>query len=429
MKEKRSFLIGAILGLLFGWTMGYVRMPFINKDFSFGMGFMACFALLLLVLMGLFVWKKNTRIVSFLKTKSNLGDTQNFSGANSLVWLIITVVIVLGASISAGLIYRQSAFLQRENQLQKELFTEQAQVLEASRSANLTALMHQVFDKIDQELEQSPSRSLSEETIDRLVALNYSFKPRKYWTGDSLSVEKLSPERGQLLVLMSALNMDTLSFEAIKHQVSFQGADLRKADMNGIKLGGIDLRNADLSESNLNGVDFQKANLKETKLWGAKMNQANLSEAILNNADLKWAELNESILKKTILNGADIRDAKLRNVVADSCDLGWSKVNGAILDGASLIGADLTGTELGRANLVDVNFTGANLKLCNFSEANLKSANMIQVDMAKATTDIEDWFDKLEQWQVEGVEEIRAKYEIKKDVAGQYNFRLSPKED
>lgn len=428
MKEKRNFLVGVVLGLLLGWTMGFVRMPFIDKNASFWVGFLACLSLLALMWMGIFIWKKNSQLFQFFKDNSDADNVRGLFNANALVWFCVTIIIMLSAIFSVVSIYNQSTFLKKENEAQKALVLEQAQVLEATKSANLTALMHQLFDKMDAELKENPTRRLSEETIERLVALNYSFRPRKFWKSDRLSEERLSPERGQLLLLLAKLDLDTSSFEAIKQKISFHGADLRKVNLSGINLSGIDLSKANMSEAVMNAVDLRKANLKEAKLWGAKLNQANFSEAILNNADLKWAELNEGVLNKAIFNGSDLRDAKLRMIVADSIDLGWSKVNGALLDRATLTNGDLTGAELGRANLLNANFTGSNLKLCNFSEANLEAANMTGVDLGKATTDVANWFEKLIQWQVKGAKEIQENYEISKDVAGQYNYRLRLKE-
>ena len=67
----------------------------------------------------------------------------------------------------------------------------------------------------------------------------------------------------------------------INDKVKAERADLSGADLRKANLQGVCLRMADL-----NGADLQEANLKDTDLWRSNLSNANLRKAELKR---KWA--------------------------------------------------------------------------------------------------------------------------------------------
>ena len=59
MKGKRYLLIGLVFGIMIGWALGFLRLPYIEKNFSFLLGFIAALVLVSLLLVLLNVWNQN----------------------------------------------------------------------------------------------------------------------------------------------------------------------------------------------------------------------------------------------------------------------------------------------------------------------------------------------------------------------------------
>jgi uncharacterized protein YjbI with pentapeptide repeats len=121
----------------------------------------------------------------------------------------------------------------------------------------------------------------------------------------------------------------------------FQGADLRKINLENAYLQG-----ASLLQAKLQGAQLYKANLK-----GADLNQARLQGASLDNAQLQGAKMDGVYLQgawalKANLMGASLSGAQLQGTVLDAAQL-----QGAVLHAAELQGASLDGAYLWRAGL------------------------------------------------------------------------------
>ena len=87
--------------------------------------------------------------------------------------------------------------------------------------------------------------------------------------------------------------------------------------------------------------DLEGANLRKAKLQGADLYRANLLGANLRKAELQGAELCEAELCEADLRGAHLEGADLRG--ADLC---WADLRGADLTNANLHGANLEGADL-----------------------------------------------------------------------------------
>ncbi len=412
MKQKRNLLITIFVSALLGWTLGFLRLPYIEKNFSFLLGFIACLCLVFLVGIISSVWEKN---------KSN----KNTSKSYSTTWLSFFAFILAGGLVSSFLINRQSDFFKHKIKSQDDVLKEQTKLLAASRRSNAIVIMKDIFDEIDTELKNNPQRILSDELIAKMNALNTSFHPFQKLESDSLSKIKLSPERGQLLLMLAAMNINADSFNKIKSTTSFLGADLEGANLKGIDLSGINLMGANLKDANLSGANLSQANLEKANFWGCQLNKANLENIVLKYASLRWAELDSTNLIQANLYGADLRDAKIRNADANKTNLEWAKLNGAFLNKTNLTKSKMRGANLSRANLSEANLTESNLTLCDFSEAILTKVNLSEMNLGYVGVAQKDWLDKLQEWQVVGAKGIKEKHHIVVDeLYKTCNFRI-----
>ncbi len=421
MKGIKNLVVGIILGSLLGWTLGFLRFPYIEQNFSFLLGFTSCLALVLISLLLLFMWNKNAMLLRLI---SKNPKAEQAVKTHSLLSGMASTFIILGVLAIGMLIFRQNRLNEEQFRLQNEKITQQLLLLESSRHSNVNVLMDNLFDRIDEELKESPGRTLSDETIDRIVALNYSFQPYQYMKGDSLNNKKLSPERGQLLVLFSSLKLDSSSFHKIKSRTSFLGADLEGVDLSGIDLSGADLREANLRNAVLKDIDLSQADLRKADLWGSDLEKANLSKADLQNAVFDWANLIASDMSGAVLNGAKFRSAKLTRANLNNTTTTWTNLSGAFLNGAKLMESDLTWTNLRNANLSNAQLKNAKMRVTNLIGINMSQANLEGVDLTGSIILEENWMDKLDEWQVEGAEEIKREFDIVIDKSGLYDFRI-----
>lgn len=134
-----------------------------------------------------------------------------------------------------------------------------------------------------------------------------------------------------------------------------------------------------------------------------------LSGAHLSGERLTTAEISRADLSEAHLSGADLRKAHLLWANLSGADLTKANLSEAHLFEANLSGADLSGANLTKAYLVKANFSGANLTGADLTEAKLGWTNFSGAKVSQ------DWFEKLEEWKIEGREEIIEKYLIDKN--------------
>jgi uncharacterized protein YjbI with pentapeptide repeats len=321
--------------------------------------------------------------------------------------------LILGILIAGGVSFfflnKLSGTQKQEEKLQA---AHQAELAEAERRSGLVNLMGNIMNKIDEEFKQNPRRVLSDETIGRIAALSYSFVPHRDLVRDSSSEKILSPERGQLLLMLSKLKMDSASFKKIIVLTSFSGAVLREGDLRGADLEGINLSGADLQGTNLKDANLYGADLKMANLWDANFSNANLSGADLTRANLSWAELNGADLKRARLYGADLTSAQLRKADLQEADLQWADINSTFLPEANLTKANLFRANLIRTNLDKSILNEANLKMSVMTDANFSGADLTGAKLNGAEVTDGHWLDLLDEWHVTGAKEIQAQHKM-----------------
>jgi uncharacterized protein YjbI with pentapeptide repeats len=295
--------------------------------------------------------------------------------------------------------------------------TQQAGIIENYSKNGYAPLVANVLDLIDDELKDNPKRTLSDQSIDRIVSLCFSLKPYARAKGDSVPKKNLSPERGYLLRVLSGMKLDAVSMRKIKSTASFSSADLREADLSGIDLSGIDLRDADLYGIHLTGSNLNGADLSFANLWGANLSESNLRGAKLKRANLSWADLNGADMREADFNEADLISAQLRKADMRGAKLRWADLSGAFLNESNLDSADMFRTVLKRAVLVKANLHGVNLNNAIVSEANLTEVNLTEANLLDMVLSDQYWTELLDGWKVTGAQEIQGKYKVIKGVS------------
>lgn len=418
MKRKRYLLLGIVLGAAMGWALGFLRLPHLDKNNSFWVGFLASLAFVSFVLILVFVWKKNsllTRLMGKGGSGESNGRPRSATRVYAIIWILVSLFIVSGGLASAWMIYQQNELLHQQTLTQNKKIQEQSQLIDAVRKSNVVFLTSSITENIEDEIREDGE--VSEGTIRRIAALSNSFKPYQYYEGDSISEKKLSLERGQLLLDLSLMDIDSGSFARIKQRTTFSGADLRGVDLSGIDLSGIDLTKAHLGDAKLNGTNFAGADLRKVSFWGANLDSAAFFKSDMRQADLSWADMNHVTLDSVIMNGAILKNTKLINADMTGADFQWGISDGAMLNGAIMIGCDMEGTILTKANLTNANLTEANLR-----RVDLRDASMTNTELTNASVAEEEWIEKLEEWRVIGMAEIKNSYTVVDDTSGRIKW-------
>ena len=176
------------------------------------------------------------------------------------------------------------------------------------------------------------------------------------------------------------------------------GADLRKARLQGAILTGVYLQKADLRQAFLQGANLGRAYLQKTYLDGAFLQGANFSRAYLQKAMLTKAHLQEAVLSRaylqdanfsmahlqgTDLNWSDLQGANLNYAYLQKADIGGVFMQGVCLNGAHLQGADLNGSHLQGAFLF-----GAHLQEANFDRAHLEGVISKNMPLSTSFVDL-----------------------------------------
>ena len=331
----------------------------------------------------------------------------------SLILILVAGLLMAGAIIF--LLIQNIQIKAYNRQLIKDK-VESGVMFDSMRRGDLESMMSNAFEKIEVELKDNPLGTISDESIARITALSYLFKPHTYYRQGSL-ISKMSPERGQLLLLLSGTKIDSGSLSKIMLNGTFAHAVLTNADLSGANLKWCDLTGADLRDANLEGADLYESILKNANLWGANLQHANLAGADLTRANGSWANLNKAKLNRANLNGSRIESAQLRNADLRSADLQWAELNNSFLQNADLTDANLFRTSFIKANLEGCIMKNANLDHSYLTEANLSGANLSGAKLSSSLMEgliilEKNWIDLLFDWGVKGAKEVQSKYRV-----------------
>lgn len=320
--------------------------------------------------------------------------------------------LLVGALIAGGLMFffMQNKSQQTSERMHLQYQSQHAQLIDSVRQNGLIKFMSTLFEKMENELAQSPDRSLSDGTISQIAALSEGFKPYAIIQGGRLSEATLSPERGHLLLLLLGTEIDSGSWRKIVSRVTFANADLKGADLRGAMLQGAKLTNANLPDANLTGANLSASDLRFTNFSGANLSQADLRKSDMTLTDLSWADMNKADLREAILNGAqltstNLRNAQLNNTIAQRVIMQGAFLNFAILDNADFLEANLD-----RVHFEQTSLRHANLILTTFEEANLSAADLDSTIVLN-----NKWFSNMTLWNIADSIEIQTNYGIHPD--------------
>ena len=437
MNFKRNTLILVFFALLIFSVLTILYLQVEIGNTSFIMGILLALVLVTLAFILFYLPKKDVTSASAINQSGNVPI---------LTWFSVIAILIIGGLASIFFINNRNELAQTKLQSTDLGSNKDADMIESMRNSSLVYLMSNILDKIDDELKNNPKRTLSEETIARIAALSYSFKPYSFSKSDSLKEKKYSPERGQLLLALSKMNLDSITFDKIKYKASFANAELALADLRGANLRGVDLNGANLKEADLRRANLKKASLKWANFWGANLQNADLQNANFKRANLSWSDLKKANFRGANLSGAIFESAVLSKAKMAKADLTWAHMNGAFLNEVDMSGLKMQGADLTRANLVKTNFNNADLTWVDFKEANLSRANlknatlsgsnlsqadlyesdMTKANLYKATVEEENWLEKLEEWKIIGAEDLQNSFYIIPDQSGEFNYRILP---
>jgi uncharacterized protein YjbI with pentapeptide repeats len=418
VKGLLKFLVGGILGGVLGWGLGYLRIPMVEKDGAFWVGVGVCMAFVLFVVVAMIAWNKNAKLLKLLGRNSAAGDSnsaQNPSRTYVWLWAIMAGFVVLGGSVSSWMLYRQNLVLGEEMRALHRRILNQTELVESVRKSNQGFLMANVLDMADSELGKNPTKSLSEAAISRIVALSYALKPYRILEGDTLATNLLSPERGQLLLSLVNMEMDSSSFSKIKHKANFENADLQGANLSGKNLSGMNLRRSTLKDAVLDSANLNNVDLTYANIWGASFKGTSLIGADLVRADLRWAVFTETNLKDANLNGADLGNARLTDVDMTGATFRYGISVAAIIDHSNLRGVDLLVTNLARSRITNTNLSESNLRLVNFADAHLES-----IDLNETRVGQSNWSKVIQEWQYNGDLDAPLTYKVVEDSSKRF---------
>ncbi len=397
MKRLGLLLLGLIIGIILGWALGFLRIPLVEYEYTFWVGFV--FALTIVIL---------TQMLLSLKRKKRQFDAIQKSGF--LSHLIIGILLALSGWFCSQYFIQEKA--KNFSKEQKYLLQKQEILVQSIQKEAYASQLGNLLNRIDEELNHPNSDTLSQTLINRIATVCFGLKPYRYIVGDSLSKFLLSPERGQLFLTLCSMNIDSLSFAKIKRTADFSMADLSDADLTGTDLSFAKLEKASFSNAHLNQTKWNQTNLYQANLWGAQLNQAHFFKTRLVRANLEWAELNETVLDSSFMNGVKLNNSKLNKATLQGTSMRWAELKGAKFDEASL-----TDTDLAHTHLTNTSFHLANLHDVNLRLVKLDKTNFSQVKFVRAIVE-ENWFEELKSSNSIGFKDIFEHYSL---MAGRSN--------
>ncbi len=401
MTQRLIRLLLLLMSVLMGWALGYIRVPFIDSNYAFWVGFVGCLGLMAFIL-ALFQIRNNASTKNKPETgHSPLANPQNqwLNNNRYLSFFVVTFMLCLCVFIySRNIIIKEE--LNRTTNALNDLKYNSNLEQERSKIFLILDLIH----KLDSTIFKTHDTIAAANLADRIATLSTSFRINKTWDMENNVIQDLSLERGLLLLALVKTKMDSRYLNKIKENVSFYAADLRNADLHGLDLSGIDLKGANLQYANLHGINLSRANLNDANLVGANLNQALLVGTSMIGAKLNWAKINEADLKTAKLDSADLSNATLTK-----SKLTHATLLQAVLQNTIFNEADLDYCYFMYTNLTSVNFSKAILIHTTFSRTNLDGSILND-----AITN-ENWIAYLREYKNNGVNTILNNYQILRD--------------
>jgi len=393
---KLMRVFGLFLIALLGWAFGYIKFPYVEENYSFWIGFMACAGVLVLFWFLSKIWKNipAAKIYQIEKGKSKLSFTK--------VGVFLSAIFIAAIILGAFFFIQNQHFKQQIASLEYKT-SQQSRDLEIVKEHQKMSLLFGLLEKIDSSRKDGVAANLSDDLINTITTLSYSFKNHREFDRDSKEGKSLSFERGQLLLALVATKMDSISWRKIKENVSFWGADLSHANLEGKDLSGIDLRKANLQQANLQGINLNNSNLNGANLARCNLDNSKLFQAIFHNSNLNWAKINNAEMSFSKLDSSNLSSATIIKSNLSHSTMYKTNFNYALLNQS-----DLTGCLIEEASLVRTNFSNAIL-----TNISIRFSNLNDAIMNGAMVNL-NWFEQLNLDSTMYVKDIHKGYKIVK---------------
>ncbi len=413
MKRTISRLILVTIVLLGGWFIGSLRLPQIKITSLFWFGFVTCLLALGILIVMIKVWNKNAFLDAWIALQGDKSETSKARKSYRFIWIAVSIFIIMGGLIASYMIRKQNQLLEAQSLAQDQRISELAEILESLRNGNQVPLMSSVLDAVEREVETHAGH-LTAATISRVVELSKSFKPYRRYEGDSLSSKELSPERGQLLISLVLIPMDSASFNRIKRQAVFAYADLQNVELSEVDLSDINLSKANLRRGNFSGSSFRNATMDKVDFWGANLDRTDFTGADLRRITMNWAEVNNANFNNANIDGSSLMDAKFRNTDFSHTSVQWTNAVNSVFNGATMRYTDFTRSDLRRANFSGTNMTNALLLQSRIQESIMDSVHF------DSTVVHDTWLEELSTSKVSGTDAILNSYSITIDSSDKH---------
>lgn len=321
-------------------------------------------------------------------------------------------IVLLLAVLSSVALLIQNRALQIRVEHQSTLITAQSQLIDSIKGSSAGLKLNSLISAIDNALSQSDARVLDAAIIARIASFSRSLSPYHFSSGDSLSLSPVSPERGQLLVYLQQLRLDTTTLDRIAEEVIFDYADLRGTDLRTAYLCNMHLRYSDMQDAQLDSANLELADIRESNLWGINAPNAKFNRAKLNRTDLRWANLSDSEMRNVDLNGVNLRSGRLRRADLTGARLQWADLSYASFRGAVMENVNMMGTKTYAIDLRNANISNGHLRRVNFINANLEEADLTGVYLSETLVPDTSWLRNASLMNIIGFDSIRSSYQI-----------------
>ncbi len=430
MKGIGKLLFGLLLGICISVLVSYYNKTLNISDLNFSMGLIAGAAFMSFVFV----------LFSFRTSKNTNSKTEasKLRMNGIVICFIIMTIGLLGSHLLSNSDEKtKNSILTEENKTKLQVA---ALAIEKNKAQGFW--MNNMVDQMEKELSNTPERTLSEETIFKLKDLSKSLQPYYNIQSDTISDDKFSPEKGNLLLTLKTMKMDSVSFKKVLKEISFSQIELLDVDLSDTNLAHTDFSNSNMPKTKLVGSNLSNSKLEKTNFTNANLSQSNLNGANFLNAKMNWANLKEVKANAGIFDGAklsnanfyraDLKDATLKwckatntsfkEAILQGANLSTSDLSKGTLNNANLTNCNLSFTKLIEANIIEVDASNANFSHANLENADLRNAHLVKAIFKKANlkgvkllgakVDKIDWFKQLADWEVEGLIELKEKYNI-----------------
>ena len=285
----------------------------------------------------------------------------------SLIGVFFAIVSLSFVLLQVLLLRQQNKYINVQNKYihsQTELFSNQNYLAEAARRSNMLISMNDLFQTIQNELENNKERKLSSETVGRIISLSQILKPYKFLDSDNMTITELSPERAYLLIFLIEARLAKSTYHEIFISSNFEKSDLRNIVFREAYLAGANLKNSDFTNSTIYKSDFFRA-----KLDSCKLININRGNNISGNGNY-----NLSLNDLTAIEVGDFSHASLRGSTVKNCDLNSGYFWGTIFYGSRISNCNLANGCIAKSNFVNCKIDSINLDNSVFVFNNIKNS-------------------------------------------------------